>query len=684
MQRIATTCPHDCPSVCALQVEKQDDRHIAGVYASKEQTYTQGVLCAKVARYKDRVHHPDRLTTPMVRVGAKGVGIEAFRPIDWDTALDILSNKFKSVTEEFGAQAIWPYFYAGTMGLVQRDSIHRLTHVMGYSKQKSTICTALSDTGFRAATGSKRGTDSREMEHSKLIVIWGCNPVHTQINFMHHVTKAKLNNDAKLVVIDPYQTASAKKADMHLMLRPGTDAALALGVMHYLFKQDLVDWDYLRKYTDDVEGFVAHLEDKDVNWASDITGIPAQQIIEFAELYGHNPQSFLRLGHGFTRSRNGALNMHAAACLPAVTGAWQHLGGGALYGQSDIYHLDVSHIQGHQWLDRPPRQLDQSRIGPVLTGSDYDLQGQGPVKAMLIQNTNPVVVAPESNLVRQGFMRDDLWVCVHEQFMTETAAMADLVLPATMFVEHNDIYMASGHTYLQLGRKIIEGPEHCRNNSWLINQLAQRLGVTAQAFYQTDIELVQDLVERSGYSWQQISKDNWIDCALAFDDAHFLNGFGHSDGKFHFKHGWQQQSRYRVELSAYADYVPITDAVQGNRQWRLVAAPARHFLNTSFTESATSRKLEKQPELLIHADDAEQQKLENGDLVVIGNRHGEVTLPIKVTTGILSGTLVCESIWPNKSFINGMGINALISADEGFPNGGAVFHDTSVWLKQAY
>ncbi len=683
MQRFATTCPHDCPSVCALQVEKQDDNHIAGVYASKEQDYTQGVLCAKVARYKDRVHHPDRLTTPMVRVGPKGVGMASFRPIDWPTALDILSNKFKSIAEEFGPQSIWPYFYAGTMGLVQRDSIHRLTHIMGYAKQKSTICTALSDTGFRAATGSKRGTDSREMEHSKLIVIWGCNPVHTQINFMHHVTKAKINNAAKLVVIDPYHTASAKKSDLHLMLRPGTDAALALGVMNYLFAAHLADWDYLHKYTDDPHGFVQHLQGKDVHWASGITGIPVAQIIEFAELYGRTPQAFLRLGHGFTRSRNGALSMHAAACLPAVTGAWQHLGGGALYGQSDIYQLDVSHIQGLQWQSRPTRQLDQSRIGPVLTGSEYDLQDQGPVKAMLIQNTNPVVVAPESNLVRQGFMRDDLWVCVHEQFMTETAAMADLLLPATMFVEHNDIYMASGHTFLQLGRKIIDGPEHCRSNSWLINQLAQRLGVTAQAFYETDLELVEDLVRRSGYSWQQISQDNWIDCALPFDDAHFLNGFAHADGKFHFKHGWQQASRYRVPLSPYADYAPITDAIQGNRQWRLVAAPARHFLNTSFTESAISQKLEKRPELLIHHDDLKAQGLADGDQVVIGNRHGEVTLPVKATQGILPGTLVCESIWPNKSFTNGIGINALVSADEGFPNGGAVFHDTSVWLKQA-
>ena len=683
MTRIATTCPHDCPSVCALQVERIDENTIAGVYASKDNTYTQGVLCAKVARYADRVHHPDRLTTPLLRVGPKGVGKESYREIDWDTALDILTDRFQAISKEHGPQAIWPYYYAGTMGLVQRDSINRLSNALGYSRQKSTICVALSDAGFVAATGARRGVDSREVKDSKLIVVWGGNPVHTQINFMHHVTKAKLNNDAKLVVIDPYQTATAKKADLHLMLRPGTDGALATAVMHYLFANNLVNWDYLEKYTDDPHGLAEHVKDKDLEWAADITGIPAAQIAEFAQLYGDNPQAFIRLGYGFTRSRNGAFNMHAAASLPALTGAWQHLGGGALYSNSELYQLDQSHILGTDLPAKNARALDQSRIGPILTGSEYDLKGQGPVKAMLIQNTNPMVVAPESKLVHEGMARDDLWLCVHEQFMTETAAMADLVLPATMFVEHNDIYQSSGHTHLQLGRKVIDGPELCRSNNWLINELGKRLGATSEAFYRSDIELVEDLVKRSGRDWNKLKADNWLDCALPFDTAHYLDGFAHADGKFHFRHGWQEIPRSKVKLSGFPDHVAITDEIAGDRQWRLVTAPARHFLNTSFNESLISQKLEKRADLLIHVDDLKALGLADGAEVMIGNRHGSLTIPTKATKGILPGTLVCESLWPNKAFKQGVGINMLTSASEGFPNGGAVFHDTSVWLKPA-
>ena len=683
MSRIATTCPHDCPSTCALQVERIDKNTIGGVYAAKDNSYTQGVLCAKVARYADRVHHPDRLTTPLLRVGPKGVGKESYREIDWDTALDILADRFSNIAKEHGPQAIWPYYYAGTMGLVQRDSINRLTHALGYTRQKSTICTGIADAGYIAATGAKRGVDPREVKHSKLVVVWGGNPVHTQINFMHHITKAKLNNAAKLVVIDPYVTATAKKADLHLMLRPGTDGALATGVMHYLFANDLVDWDYLEKFTDDPHGLAAHVKQRDLDWAADITGVPAAQIAEFAQLYGDTPQAFLRLGYGFTRSRNGAFNMHAAACLPAITGAWQHLGGGALYSNGGLYPINQSLVVGADLPTPKGRYLDQSRIGPILTGSEYDLQDQGPIKAMLIQNTNPMVVAPESKLVHAGLAREDLWLCVHEQFMTETATMADLVLPATMFVEHSDIYTSGGHTHLQLGRKIIDGPDLCRSNSWLINAIGKRLGATSEAFYMSDIELVKDLVARSGLDWDKLAADNWLDCALPFATAHYLDGFSHADGKFHFRHGWQEIPRSKVKLSGFPDHVAITDEVAGVRQWRLVTAPARHYLNTSFNESVISQKLEKQPDLLIHEDDLKDLGIDDGAEVIIGNRHGSLSIPAKATTGILRGTLVCESLWPNKAFKQGVGINLLTSAHEAFPNGGAVFHDTSVWVKPA-
>jgi len=261
--------------------------------------------------------------------------------------------------------------------------------------------------------------------------------------------------------------------------------------------------------------------------------------------------------------------------------------------------------------------------------------------------------------------------------------MADLVLPATMFVEHDDIYLSGGHTHIQLGPKIINGPNLCRSNNWLVNELARQLGATNEAFFQTDIELVQDLVRRSQLDWQKLQDDNWLDCALPFEQAHYLDGFAHADGKFHFRHGWPPIPRSKVVLPPFPDHVDITDGVAGDRRWRLVTAPARHYLNSTFNESATSQKLEKQPQLLIHEEDLKTLGLVDGNDVIIGNRHGEVRIPTKATQGVLQGTIVCESLWPNQAFKHGKGINVLTSASEGFPNGGAVFHDTTVWLKAA-
>ena len=682
MQRIAATCPHDCPSVCALEVERIDSHTIGGVYGSKSQTYTNGVICAKVARYKDRIHHPQRLTQPLRRIGDKGAGIEAFEPISWETAMALIVDEFNTISNQYGTEAIWPYHYAGTMGLVQRDSIDRLSHTLGYSRQKSTICTTLADAGYIAGTGLKRGIDPREMQHSSLIVVWGGNPVHTQINVMDHINKARTKSNAKLVVVDPYRTATAQKADLHLMLKPGTDGALACAVMHCLFRDKYADWDYLNQFTDDPQGLESHLKYKTSAWASVITGLTEEEIETFAHWYGTHAQSFIRLGYGFSRSRNGAFNMHAVTCLPAITGAWKHLGGGALYSNSAMYPVDLNLIKGLDSIDETTRTLDQSRIGPVLTNNPRDLQGKPPVKALFIQNTNPMAVAPESNLVRQGFERNDLFICVHEQFMTETAAMADLVLPATMFLEHDDIYLGGGHTHLQLSRKVIEPPGQCRSNLWVINELGRRLGSQHRGFDMSAAELMEDCVTQGGsVDWPTLWQNNWVDCALPFDDAHFLNGFAHTDGKFHFHHGWDELLLGKINVSSLPDHVAITDPTTAKQPWRLVTAPARHFLNTSFTEAPFSLRLEKQPDLMVHPKDCVALGVKNGDLVEIGNSRGQLILPIKEYDGLQQGILVCESIWPNKAFVGNVGINALTSADPGLPHGGAVFHDTSVWLR---
>ena len=429
---------------------------IGRVRGAEDNAYTAGVICAKVARYAERVHHPDRLTHPLRRTGAKGSG--QFAPISWDDALDLVAERFTHVEQTHGSEAVWPYLYAGTMGYVMRDGIHRLRHAKKYSGFFSTICVNPAWTGFIAGTGKLAGPDPREMAKSDLVVIWGTNAVNTQVNVMTHATRARKERGAKIAVIDVYMNGTMRQADLPVLIRPGTDGALACAVMHCLFRDGKADWDYLERYTDAPHELAAHVRSRDPHWAARITGCPVETIEAFARLIGENTRTYFRLGYGFSRSRNGAINMHAASCIAAVTGAWQHEGGGAFHNNGAIFHLNTSLIEGGDMRDASIRMLDQSRIGQILTGDEDALRGGPPVDAMLIQNTNPVAVAPDQEVVKRGFAREDLFVCVHEQFMTDTAKMADIVLPATMFVEHDDFYTAGGSQYILLGPKLIDPP----------------------------------------------------------------------------------------------------------------------------------------------------------------------------------------------------------------------------------
>jgi anaerobic selenocysteine-containing dehydrogenase len=688
---LPSACPHDCPSTCALEIERLAPDRIGRVRGAADNPYTAGVVCAKTARYAERVHHPARLTEPLRRTGEKGGGRDAFRPISWDDALDLVAEGLTRAAQRHGSEAVWPYYYAGTMGLVQRDGIDRLRHVMRYSHQKTTICTGLADPGWLAGAGVKRGVDSREMALADLIVIWGSNVVSTQVNVMTHVTRARKTRGATLVVVDPYRNGTAEVADVHLALRPGTDGALACAVMHVLFKEGYADRAYLRRYTDLSDdsaalsdNFEAHLATRDPAWASAITGLAAEDIVAFARLYGQTKRSFLRVGYGFSRSRNGSHNLHAVSCLPAVTGAWQHEGGGALYANAAIYPIDYTLIRGTDRMDRSLRTLDMSRIGPILTGEKRDLGDGPPVAALFIQNTNPMVVAPESLKVRDGLRRDDLFVAVHEQFLTETAAMADVVLPATMFVEHDDIYKGGGHTFLQVTRKVIEPPGQCRSNHEVLCALAKRLGAEHPGFDMTAWQLIDATLKASGLPDAETAhRMRWIDCALPFERMHFLDGFGHKDRRFHFKADWAAIGALHQGMPAFPDHFACIDEATAEHPFRMVTAPARSFLNTTFSETPGSQAREGRPTALVHPEDCAALGLGAGDRVRLGNKRGSVVVRAKPFDGLQRGVVVVEGIWPNAAFEEGVGINALTSADPGRPRGGAVFHDTAVWLRRA-
>jgi anaerobic selenocysteine-containing dehydrogenase len=684
-----SACPHDCPSTCALEVEVLDSRTIGRVRGASDNAYTAGVICAKVARYAERVHHPDRLTKPLRRKGGKGSG--EFTPISWDDALDITAEALLRAEARHGAEAVWPYYYAGTMGLVMRDGIHRLRHAKKYSGFHSTICVNPAYSGFAAGVGKIAGPDPREMAKSDLVVIWGTNAVNTQVNVMTHATRARKERGAKIAAVDVYMNGTMEQADLPVLIRPGTDGALACAVMHCLFRDGRADRDYLARYTDAPNELEGHLRTRTPAWASAITGCDVTTIEAFAALIGERKRAFFRLGYGFSRSRNGAANMHAASCIPAVTGAWLVEGGGAFHNNSDIYRLDKTMIEGLDVRDPAVRQLDQSRIGAILEGDADALAGGPPVTALFIQNTNPLSVAPDQERVKRGFARDDLFVCVHEQFMTETARAADIVLPATMFVEHDDFYRGGGHQYIILGPKLIDPPGECRNNHEVHCALAERLGAVHPGFAMTPRELIDWTLRHSDRgTLADLEAGRWIDCQPDFAAAHYVDGFAWPDGKFRFKPDWKNvpfrnpvRSGPVEALPALPDHWDVIEEVDAVHPFRLATSPARNFLNSTFNETPTSLRREGRPEVMIHPDDAAIAGIADGDAVVLGNTRGEVRLHARVYEGVRRGVLIAESIWPNSAFADGRGINTLTGADPIAPYGGAAFHDNKVWIKRA-
>jgi anaerobic selenocysteine-containing dehydrogenase len=626
------------------------------------------------------VHHPDRLIRPLRRKGVKSPAASHadFEEISWDDALDIVAERLMKDADAYGPETVWLYNYTGTMGLLQRDGIRRLGNEMGYSRKKDTVCAWVVDIGTEAGLGAKLSVNPLEFAESDLIVVWGANPVYTQINLMSHISRARKERGARLVVIDPFRSATAQQADVHLQPRPGTDAALACAVMHVLFRDGYADSDYMRKYTDDPAALEAHLRTRSPEWAANIAGVPADDIEEFALAYGTTERALIRMGYGLSRSRNGAATLHAISCLPAVRGAWKHRGGGLYSGTSGRFSIDRSLITGDE---ADSRMLDMAKLGAILNGDKGPLKGGPPITAMLVQNSNPATTLPQSARVRRGFMRDDLFLTVHEQFLTDTAKLADIVLPATTFLEHDDLYTSFGHTYLQIGPKAIEPVGEARSNHDVTCALAKRLGAKHPGFELTAWELIDRVLKNSGLpDAEEMKQQRLLDIDADFETAHFLKGFPQPDGKFHFRVDWAAIGTEGPALSELPDHANIIDETDADHPFRLITGPARNYLNTSFNETATSMAREARPTIKISGDDCAALGIADGDRVRIGNRQGDLVIHAEESGEVNPGTVVVESVWPNDAFEEGIGINLLISADAAAPNGGAVYHDTAVWI----
>jgi anaerobic selenocysteine-containing dehydrogenase len=519
-------------------------------------------------------------------------------------------------------------------------------------------------------------------------VLWGTNAAVTQVNVMTHAVRARKDRGAPIVAVDVYDNATMRQADVKLLLRPGTDGALACAVMHVLFRDGLADRAYLKRYADDPEGLERHLSTRDPRWASAICGLAAADIEAFAQLLGARPRAFFRIGYGFARSRNGAVALHAVSSIPVVLGAWAYAGGGALHSNSGMFGWNKTAIEGLDRRDPAVRNLDQSRIGAVLTRDAEALKGGPPVTGLLIQNTNPMAVAPDQAVVRRGFAREDLFTVVHEQVMTDTAKMADLVLPATMFVEHDDLYQAGGQQHILWGPKLVEPPGECRSNHDLVTALAQRLGVSDPALGLSPRDLADRTLRDSGRgTLAELEAARWIDCQQPFEKAHFLDGFGWPDGRFRFRPDWgalPDAAGSCAEMPAWPDHWAVTEASDAAHPFRLATSPARNFLNSSFTEAPTSLAREIRPNVLIHPLDAAAFGIAEGDKVELANQRGAVRLEARLFEGLRRGVLIAESVWPNHAYEDGCGINTLSGADAPLPAGGAAFHDIKVSLRRIF
>jgi anaerobic selenocysteine-containing dehydrogenase len=448
----------------------------------------------------------------------------------------------------------------------------------------------------------------------------------------------------------------------------------------------------MQKFTDFDEAFARHLATRDPHWAAAITGLSADEIEAFARLVGTTPNTFFRLGYGFTRQRNGAVSMHAALSIPAMTGAWRHQGGGALHSNGGTWGLEKSLIRNSAAARPGVRVLDMSEIGPILTGDARALRNGPPVKALFIQNTNPANVAPDQSLVRQGFLREDLFTVVHEQFMTDTARLADIVLPATMFLEHNDYYTRSAHTRVLYGPKLVEPPGEARPNFWVVSELVRRLGADDPTLAMTDRDVVAETFRRSGYGeLDEIEKTGFVERARPDAEARFAGGFDWPDGRYRFRPDWQGAARKKgyvwvcdpSEMPEFPDYWEVNEPVDASHPFRLATSPARAFLNSTFAETPGSQKRVGGPSLLVHPDDAAELGIANGDAVTVGNRRGEVTLRATFFAGIRRGVVIAEGIHPNGAHPGGRGINTLIGSDPVRPFGGVGFHDCAVWIRPA-
>jgi anaerobic selenocysteine-containing dehydrogenase len=673
--QVLGACPHDCPDTCSL-VTTVEDGVAVKVHGNPEHRHTHGVLCTKVSRYTERTYHPERVLHPLRRSGPKGAG--RFERVTWDEALADIAGKLGAIAAR-DPEAIVPYSYAGTMGLVQGEGMAaRFFNRMGASLLDRTICSSAGGEALVQTFGAKVGMKVEFFAESKLILIWGSNSIASNLHFWRLVQDAK-RAGAKLVCIDPRRTETAEKCHEHVQLLPGTDAALALSLMHELIVNDWLDHDYIARHT---SGWDA-LRERALRWtperAATVCGVPAAQIRSLARDWGTTKPAAIRLNYGMQRVHGGGNAVRAIACLPALTGAWRHRAGGALLSSSGSFPVDKAALQRPDLLaGRTPRTINMSTIGDDLLRESSPAFGPK-IEALVVYNSNPVAVAPESRKVVGGFGRDDLFTVVLEHFQTDTADWADYILPATTQLEHWDVHLAYGHTDVLLNRPAIAPVGEARTNTQIFRDLARHMGYADPCFADDDQTLC-----RQAYG-QRVDFEELLArgfAALKMPDAPFADGgFPTASGKCEFF----SERLARQGQDGLPDHVPNYEVpgTSGHYPLAMISPPARNFLNSSFVNVRSLRDIEGEPLLEMHADDAAARGIVSGGVVRIFNDRGEYRCKVQVSQRARPGVVNGLGVWWRKLGLAGTNVNELTSQNLTDMGRGPVFYDCLVEVQPA-
>jgi anaerobic selenocysteine-containing dehydrogenase len=675
LKTIKAVCPHDCPDTCGMVVTVDPNSQIATkLRGDADHPFTQGFLCAKVNHYLERVYHPDRLKFPMRRIGAKGEG--KFERISWQEAIQEISTKLKSISQKFGPQSILPYSYAGTMGKIQGSSLdRRFFHKIGASLLDRTICATAGAAGCDITLGTRAVIDPEQAIHSRFIVNWGSNSAVTNVHFWAIQVEAR-KNGAKLVSIDPHRSVTASKCDWHLPIRPGTDAALALAVMHVIFRDGLQDDDYLKRFTvgaDELRTRV--LKEYSPEHVAKITCLPAKTIEQFATEYATTKPALIRLNYGLQRHGGGGMAVRTISCLPAITGDWRHPAGGALLSTSKLYQFDANALERPDLIPPNTRIINMTKLAEALTE-----ENNPPVKALVVYNSNPAAVCPDLNRVRKGLMRDDLFTVVLEHFQTDTADYADIVLPATTQLEHFDVHSSYGHLYVQANPPSIPPLGESKPNTEIFRLLAKAMGLEPKLFEQTDEQIADESLKPLGLTHKDLSNGP-VRLKLPQNWAPFAQGgFGTPDGKCHLSSS-KEKAAGRDPLPYY---IPPHEDPQTKPELakkyplQMITPPTPTFLNSTFVNVDHLQNIAREPIIEINPEDASRRSIKNEDMVTIKNDRGQFRAKAIVTDSVQPGVTLGYGIWWPKLTSDKQNVNSITSTALTDFGAGGTFYDNLV------